>query len=473
MAKANGFLLYNRKNPIKLPVEERIKNFKEFESLLPEHMLKEQAARCMDCGIPFCHNFGCPVYNYIPDWNHLVYLGKWKEASDLLHSTNNFPEFTGKICPAPCEKSCTLANNWEAVSIKHIELQIVEKAWENGWIKPIKPEFKTNKKVAVIGAGPAGLAAAQQLARAGHTVVVFEKDEKPGGLLRYGIPNFKLDKSYIDRRIKQMVEEGVVFETSVNVGVDISMNYLKKSFDAILIATGTAVARDLKIPGREAKGIHFALELLSQQNRIIEGIPVDPENIISAKGKNVIVIGGGDTGADCVGTSNRHGAKKVTQVEILPQPPLERRPENPWPYWPQTLSTSTSHEEGCERLWSLNAKEFITENGHVKGVKFVELEWSEPDNNGRRTFKEISNSERIIPADLVLLAMGFLHCDHHTYVKDLNLELDERGNIKTQNYKTSAEKYFATGDTITGASLVVRAIYHGRKAAEAITQYLA
>lgn len=472
MAKANGFLIYNRRDPIKLNVEERIKNYKEFENLLPEHILKEQAARCMDCGIPFCHNFGCPVYNYIPDWNHLVYLGKWKEASDLLHSTNNFPEFTGKVCPAPCEKSCTLANNFEAVTIKHIELQIVEKAWENGWIKPLKPDVKTNKKVAVIGSGPAGLAAAQQLARMGHTVVVFEKDEKPGGLLRYGIPNFKLDKSIIDRRLYQMIEEGVVFETSVNVGVDISMNYLNKSFDAILIATGTAVARDLNIPGRDAKGIHFALEFLGQQNRIIEGVEIPSDKIISAKGKNVIVIGGGDTGADCVGTSVRQGAKKITQVEILPKPPIERKPENPWPYWPQTLSTSTSHEEGCERLWSLSAKEFVTENNAVKGVKFVELEWSEPDKEGRRTFKEIPNSEKIIPADIVLLSMGFLHCDHHTYVKDLNLELDQRGNIKTNNYHTSANKFFATGDTITGASLVVRAIYHGRKSAEAINAFL-
>jgi glutamate synthase (NADPH/NADH) small chain len=468
MAKANGYLLYNRKNPLKLPVEDRIKNFKEFENLLPEHMIREQAARCMDCGIPFCHNFGCPVYNYIPDWNHMVYLGKWKEASDLLHSTNNFPEFTGKVCPAPCEKSCTLANNWEAVTIKHIELQIVEKAWENGWIKPIINKNKTNKKVAVIGSGPAGLAAAQQLARMGHNVVVFERSEKAGGLLRYGIPDFKLDKNYIDRRLEQMVAEGVSFETQVNVGVDISTNYLMRSFDAILFATGTAVARDLKIPGRYAKGVYFALDFLGQQNRINHGAIIPVDELISAKDKDVIVIGGGDTGADCVGTSIRQGAKSVTQVEILPQPPLERRPDNPWPFWPQTLSNSTSHEEGCKRLWSLSAKEFIVENNAVKGVKFVELEWTDD----RKSFKEVPNSEKIYNADLVLLAMGFLHCQHDTYVKELNLELDQRGNIKVNDYRTSVNKVFATGDTITGASLVVRAIYHGRQAADKINLFL-
>jgi NAD(P)H-dependent glutamate synthase small subunit len=473
MAKATGFLEYNRENPQKLPPEERIKNFKEFEILLPEDKLIKQAARCMDCGIPYCHSYGCPVNNRIPDWNDMVYKGHWKKALDLLHSTINFPEFTGRVCPAPCEKACTLSINIEPVTIKHIELEIVEKGWKEGWIKPQMPVYKTGKKVAVIGSGPAGLTAAQQLIRAGHNVVVFEKSDRIGGLLRYGIPDFKLEKWVIDRRIEQMKAEGVVFETEVNVGIDISANYLKRTFDAIIIAAGSTVPRDLNIPGRDLNGIHFAMEYLTLQNKINAGDNIPEEKRITAKDKNVVVIGGGDTGSDCVGTARRQGAKSITQVEILPQPPKERTPYNAWPTWPRILYTSTSHEEGCERLWSLSAKEFIGKEGKVNKIKFSKLKWTEPDKFGRSSFEEIPGETLELDADLVLLAMGFLHVEHGKLVKDLNLKTDERGNlIVGSNLMTSEDKFFAAGDSVSGASLVVRAFNQGRRVAQAVNDYL-
>lgn len=473
MAKATGFIEYDRENPIKLPVEERIKNFKEFELPLPEDRLILQAARCMDCSIPYCHSYGCPCNNRIPDWNDMVYKNHWKRALDLLHSTINFPEFTGRVCPAPCEHACTLSINQKPVSIKHIELQIVEKGWREGWIKPQIPPFKTGKKIAIVGSGPAGLAAAQQLARKGHNVVVFEKSDRIGGILRYGIPDFKLEKWVIDRRLEQMKAEGVVFETNVNVGVDISAKYLNRTYDAVIIAAGATVPRDLNIPGRDLKGIYFAMEYLTQQNKINAGDYIPEELIISAKDKHVVVIGGGDTGSDCVGTARRQGAKSITQVEILPMPPQTRTPYNPWPTWPRILFTSTSHEEGCERIWSLSAKTFEGEDGNVKAINFSELKWTQPDKYGRTNFQEIPESNKKIKADLVLLAMGFLHVEHGSLVKDLNIKTDNRGNIVVdKNYKTSVDKFFATGDSIIGASLVVRAISHGRKVAEAVDNYL-
>ena len=473
MAKTTGFLEYERKNPQKLPVEERVKNFKEFESLLSESQINEQAARCMDCGIPFCHSYGCPVSNRIPDWNDMVYKNQWKQALDLLHSTINFPEFTGRVCPAPCEHACTLAININPVSIKHIELQIVERGWEEGWIVPQPPKFKSGKKVAVVGSGPAGLAAAQQLARAGHDVVVFEKSDRIGGLLRYGIPDFKLDKSVIDRRIKQMEAEGVTFEPEVNVGVDISSRYLKRTFDAVVIAAGATIPRDLPIPGRELNGIHYAMEYLTQQNKINAGDTIPAEKIISAKGKNVVVIGGGDTGSDCVGTARRQGAKSITQVEILPKPPLERVSENAWPAWPQILFTSSSQEEGCKRLWSLSAENFEGEEKSVRKIKFNEIEWTEPDSSGRRSFNKIEGKDLILDAELVMLAMGFVHVEHGKLVKELDINTDNRGNIIVdKNYQTSHKGFFATGDSILGASLVVKAINAGRRVAAAVNNYL-
>ncbi|MEG8990435.1 glutamate synthase subunit beta [Ignavibacteria bacterium 4148-Me] len=473
MAKATGFIEYQRENPQKLPVQERIRNFKEFEILLPEEKTMIQAARCMDCSIPYCHSYGCPCNNRIPDWNDMVYKNHWKKALDLLHSTINFPEFTGRVCPAPCEYACTLSINQQPVSIKHIELQIVEKGWREGWIVPQVASIKTGKKVAVIGSGPAGLAAAQQLARYGHQVVVFEKSDRIGGLLRYGIPDFKLEKWIIDRRLEQLKAEGVVFETGVNVGVDISANYLNRTYDAIVIAAGATIPRDLNIPGRELKGIHFAMEYLTQQNKLNAGDYIPEDKIITAKDKHVVVIGGGDTGSDCVGTARRQGAKEITQVEILPKPPEKRTLYNAWPTWPKILFTSTSHEEGCNRLWSLSAKSFEGEDGQVKAINFSELRWSEPDKFGRANFEEVPNSNIKIKADLVLLAMGFLHVEHGNLVNDLNMKIDNRGNIVVdKNYKTSVDKFFATGDSIIGASLVVRAISHGRKVAAEVNKYL-
>ncbi|HBF33571.1 TPA: glutamate synthase, partial [Candidatus Sumerlaeota bacterium] len=438
MAKPTGFLEFDRKNPPKRPIAERVKDYREVEQLLPLEALTEQAARCMDCGIPYCHSFGCPLVNRIPDWNDMVYRGQWEKALELLHSTNNFPEVTGRICPAPCEASCTLMIDEKPVSIRQIELQIVERGWKEGWIKPQIAPVKTGNRVAVIGSGPAGMAAAQQLARSGHDVTLFEKDERIGGLLRYGIPDFKLDKSILDRRMEQMAAEGVKFETGVEVGNDISVAYLTSHFDAVLITTGSRDPRDLKVPGRDLQGVYFAMQFLKQSNERVSGKAIPAEEAILATGKNVVVIGGGDTGSDCIGTSNRQGAKSVTQIELLPKPPEKREESNPWPLWPLTLRTSSSHDEGCERMWSINTKEFIGKDGKLTAVKCVKLEWSEPDAQGRRSFKEIPGSEFELKAELATLAMGFLHPDHAPLLDKFGVELDKRGNVLVnQDWMTS------------------------------------
>jgi glutamate synthase (NADPH) small chain len=469
MANPTGFLEYSRQDPSKRPVEERVHDYREIERPLTPAELAQQAARCMDCGVPSCHAYGCPVKNLIPDWNDMVTRGQWRRALQLLEATNNLPEITGRICPAPCEPACTLSINQRPVTIRHIELQIIERGWKEGWVRPRPAAGRTGKKVAVVGSGPAGLAAAQQLARAGHAVTLYEKADRIGGLLRYGIPDFKLEKSVLDRRMDQMRAEGVHFETQVDVGVDVKAADLCAAHHAVLITAGAGTPRDLKVPGRDLQGVHFALDLLGQQNRLVAGDRVPEPAVISAKGRHVVVIGGGDTGADCIGTSHRHGALSVTQIELLCAPPSERVPDNPWPTWPQVLRTSTSHEEGCERLWSIGTKEFKGKNGRVAGVKCVKLDWSEG-----KTCKEVPNSEFELKADLVLLAMGFVHVEHGPLVRDLGLKLDPRGNLAVgADYMTSHPGVFAAGDAELGASLVVRAIYRGRQAAEAVDRYLA
>lgn len=473
MAKPTGFLEYARKNPPKRPVSERVRDFREIEEMLPSEELIEQAARCMDCGIPYCHAFGCPLKNRVPDWNDMVYHGDWEKALRLLHATNNFPEFTGRICPAPCEAACTLMIGGAPVSIRQIEIQIVEKGWREGWIRPQTAEKKTGRRVAVIGSGPAGLAAAQQIVRAGHDAVVFEKDDRVGGLLRYGIPDFKLEKTILDRRLEQLRAEGVRFETGVHIGADLSVAYLERSFDAILITTGSRVPRDLPIPGRDLRGIRFAMEFLAQQNRRVAGDAIPPETAISAEGKNVVVIGGGDTGSDCIGTSRRQGARSITQIELLPEPPEQRPEDNPWPLWPQILRTSSSQEEGCERLWSVSTKEFEGARGAVERLKCARLEWSEPDAQGRRTFREIAGSEFELKADLVLLSMGFLHTEHDPLVSQFGVKTDRQGNILVdRDFMTSVKGVFAAGDSTKGQSLVVHAIYLGRQAGDAVNRFL-
>jgi NAD(P)H-dependent glutamate synthase small subunit len=473
MGKPTGFMTQKRQDPPKRAVEKRVLDYREFTGSLSVSDLERQAARCMDCGIPFCHVYGCPVKNLIPDWNDMVYREKWHRALHLLHATNNLPEVTGRVCPAPCEPACTLAINQPAVTIKQIELQIVERGWEEGWIEPERAGMHTGKKVAVVGSGPAGLAAAQQLARRGHEVVVFERSHRVGGLLRYGIPDFKMEKWIIDRRIEQMVAEGVIFETGVEAGVDVSGRYMQRSFDAILLATGAGVPRDLDVAGRDLKGIHLAMEFLVQQNRRNEGALVPREQGIIARGKNVVVIGGGDTGSDCIGTARRQGAKEIVQIEILPEPPLHRMPDNPWPTWPRILTTSSSQEEGCRRLWSVATKAFEGADGSVKKLRCVRLDWSDPDEAGRTQSTERYGSEFEIEAELVLLAMGFVHLEHGPLVEDLHLETDRRGNLQVSpNYMTSVPGVFAAGDSILGASLVVRSIDSGRLAAAAVDSYL-
>jgi NAD(P)H-dependent glutamate synthase small subunit len=468
MAKSTGFLEHKRENPAKRQVSERIRDFREFETLLPVKKLQNQASRCMDCGVPSCHAFGCPLVNRIPDFNDMVYRGQWKLALDLLHETNNFPEITGRICPAPCEASCTLSINQESVTIRHIELAIAEQGWALGLIKPEPCLVRTGKRVAVLGSGPAGLAAAQELARTGHDVVVFEKQDKPGGLLRYGIPDFKLEKRFIDRRLEQLRGEGVQFETGVIAGTDISVQYIRHHFDAVLIAAGAAVPRTLNLPGQKLQGVHFAMEYLKQQNRLNAGNTVPTEERIEAGGKDVVVIGGGDTGSDCVGTARRQGALSITQIELLPEPPGERRPENPWPTWPSVMRTSSSQEEGCERMWSVMTKEMAGVGGKVKALKCVKLEWTSPDR-----FREISGSDFELKADLVLMALGFLHVEHGPIIKDFGIHVDKKGNIAADgNAMTSAPGVFSAGDSVLGASLVVKAIDQGRKAAKGIDRYL-
>ncbi|MBV8504086.1 MAG: glutamate synthase subunit beta [Paucibacter sp.] len=483
MGKVTGFMEYERLEEGYEPVTVRLKNYKEFVIGLNKDQAKQQGARCMDCGTPFCNN-GCPVNNVIPDFNDLVYKGRdedWANAIRVLHSTNNFPEFTGRICPAPCEAACTLNVNDDAVGIKSIEHAIIDRAWGEGWVKPQIAAVKTGKKVAVVGSGPAGLAAAQQLARAGHEVTVFEKNDRVGGLLRYGIPDFKMEKSHIDRRVEQMQAEGVVFRTGVLVAdlgegskvtnwakESISPAELNEQFDAVLLAGGAEQSRDLPVPGRDLAGIHFAMEFLPQQNKLNAGDKLKGQ--LRADGKHVIVIGGGDTGSDCVGTSNRHGAKSVTQFELLPQPPeVEDRPLT-WPYWPIKLRTSSSHEEGCEREFAIATKEFVGEKGKVTGVKTVRLEWS----GGKMS--EVPGSEQLLKADLVLLAMGFVS-PVPAVLEAFGVAKDARGNAKatmdfTGGYRTNVDKVFAAGDMRRGQSLVVWAIREGRQAARAVDEFL-
>jgi glutamate synthase (NADPH/NADH) small chain len=464
MGKITGFLEIEREDRPYAPVAERIKHYKEFVEPLSEKETRDQAARCMDCGIPYCHN-GCPVNNQIPDWNDLVYRGDWEEAARNLHSTNNFPEVTGRVCPAPCEASCTLNLEDTPVSIKTIEAAIADRAYEEGWLKPQKPTTKTGKKVAVIGSGPAGLACAQQLARAGHDVHVFEKFQKAGGLLRYGIPDFKMEKHYIDRRVEQMQAEGVTFHYGKHVGVNAPIADITKSHDAVVLAGGAEKGRDLPIPGRELDGIHFAMEFLPQQNRRVGNESLNGAKDILAGGKHVIVIGGGDTGSDCIGTSIRQGAKSVTQLEILPMPPEKENKLMVWPDWPLKLRTSSSQEEGAEREFSVMTQSFIGEGGKVKKLRCVRVD---------DKLKPVAGTEFDLDADLVLLAMGFVHPVHEGMVKDLGVDLDQRGNVKANvlDYKSSKEKIFACGDLRRGQSLVVWAIREGRQAAHSVDKFL-
>ncbi len=473
MSKPTGFMTYEREDAPKRPVDVRVRDFDEVELQITARQLEQQGARCMDCGIPYCHSFGCPIANLIPDWNDMVCRGQWRRALDLLHAANNLPEITGRLCPAPCEHACTLAINLPAVTIRQIELEIVEHGWENDWIVPEPAAVKTGKKVAVVGSGPSGLSAAQQLARAGHDVTVYERADRIGGILRYGIPDFKLDKSVIDRRTEQMQAEGVVFETGVDVGEDLSTRYIDRHFNAIVIAAGARVPRNLDAPGRDLGGIHFAMQYLSQQNKVNAGDAISDADRITAKDKNVVVIGGGDTGADCVGTARRQGAKQITQIELLPEPPTERTPDNPWPEWPNTLRTSSSHQEGCDRRWSILTKECIGEDGGVQELRCVKLDWAEPDETGRRSFTEIPGSEFEIEADLVLLAMGFLRIEHGSLQQDFGLLTDVRGNLQVdENMMTARPGVFAAGDAVLGASLIVRAIGLGRAAAASVDDYL-
>jgi len=473
MGKPTGFMEFPRQDPPNRPVEERVRDYREVEEALSQADLEIQACRCMDCGIPYCHAFGCPLANRIPEFNDLLARKQWKRALALLHATNNFPEVTGRICPALCEAACSLSINSKPVTIRQIELALVERGWREGWIVPQPPARKTGRRAAVIGSGPAGLAAAQQLARAGHDVVVFEKHQRPGGILRYGIPDFKLEKSVLDRRLAQMQAEGVAFETGVEAGKDVSVQYLRRKFDAICIAAGARTPRDLTIPGRGFEGIHFAMTYLVQQNRRNEGETVPYAEEIFAKDKDVVVVGGGDTGADCVGTARRQGARSITQIELLPEPPRERACDNPWPTWPLILRTSSSHEEGCTRMWSVLTKEFLGRGVRVRGMKCVRIEWSEPDASGRRTFKEVPDSAFELKADLVLLALGFVHVEHGPIVEELGLSTDERGNLVVDaNYQTNVPGVFAAGDSVAGASLVVRAVAQGRQMAAAVDAFL-
>jgi glutamate synthase (NADPH/NADH) small chain len=469
MGKITGFLEIPRETPPRRLVAERLRDWQELEGKLPEEKLRAQGARCMDCGIPFCHK-GCPLGNIIPDWNDLVYRGRWKDAIQRLHSTNNFPEFTGRVCPAPCEEACVLNINNDPVTIKQIEKQIVDHAFKEGWVTPLPPSHSTGKRVAIVGSGPAGLACAQQLARAGHRVTVFERADRIGGLLRYGIPDFKMEKHLVDRRMEQMEAEGVTFFTGVNVGSDVPTGELRRDFDAICLAGGATHPRDLPIPGRELDGIHFAMDFLPQQNKVVAGDEV--ANQITAAGKRVIILGGGDTGSDCLGTSNRQGAISVHQFELLPRPPDRRTADMPWPYWPMILRTSSSHEEGVVRDFSINTKRFSGENGRVKKVHAVRLEWKAGD-NGRMQMLETPGSEFEMDCDLVLLALGFLGPERRGPIEDLGVRLDERGNVATDgDYGTSVPGVFACGDLRRGQSLVVWAIWEGREAARGIDAYL-
>ena len=471
MGKTTGFLEFNRNTPDRKIVMERIKDWNEIYEAWPEDKVKEQGARCMNCGVPFCHT-GCPLGNRIPEWNHLVYTGRWENALKSLHATNNFPEFTGRICPAPCEPACVLSINSDPVTIEYIEKSIADRGFAEGWIKPEPPETRTGKRVAVIGSGPAGLACAQQLNRAGHLVTVFERDNYIGGLLTLGIPDFKLEKSVVQRRITQLEEEGVEFRTIANVGVNISTADLLQVYDAICLTGGATQPRDLGVPGRELNGIHFAVSYLSQQNKLLAGEPVDDGERIDANGKNVIILGGGDTGADCLGTAHRQGAASVLQIELLPEPPADRSQSNPWPEWPMILRSSAAHEEGGIRDYSIATKSFSGTDGSVSKLHAVRLDW-QPSESGRQLMSEVVGSEFEINADLVLLAMGFLGPEHNGLLEDLGVELTDRGNVQVDDsMMTSLPGVFSAGDMSRGQSLVVWAIAEGREAAHHVDQYL-
>ncbi len=470
MGKPTGFIEQPRQDVGHRPINQRTSDWQEVDIPLSLEAMTPQASRCMDCGIPFCHG-SCPLGNRMPEFNDLVYHGRWREASAILHATNNFPEFTGRICPAPCEAACTLSINDDPVLIRHIECQIVERGFAEGWIQPRVPKAMTGLKAAVVGSGPAGLAAAQQLARSGHEVTVFEKSDRIGGLLRYGIPDFKLDKRILDRRLAQLAAEGVVFQPGVVVGEDISDRYLRRTYDAICLATGASVPRDLDVPGQELDGVHFAMDYLSQQNYINAGDVISEANRVSANGKRVVVIGGGDTGSDCVGTAIRQGAREVHQVELLPQAPPRRAETDLWPDWPQILRTSSSHEEGGHRHWCILTKALAGSEGQVQQLHAIEVHWAQ-DDAGQWRMTERPGTEFTIDADMVLLAMGFVHTEHHGIVDQFGLALDGRGNVIAEDHQTSEAGVFVAGDAAMGASLVVRAIASGRNAAAAIDRQL-
>jgi glutamate synthase (NADPH/NADH) small chain len=470
MGKITGFMELQRISEVALPVGDRVRNYREFVLALKDDEASKQGARCMDCGIPFCQS-GCPINNIIPDWNDLVYRQQWRQALEVLHSTNNFPEFTGRVCPAPCEAACTLNINNDAVGIKSIEHFIIDKGWEEGWVVPQPPAAKTGRRVGVVGSGPAGLACAQQLARAGHDVVLFEKADRIGGLLRYGIPDFKMEKHLIDRRMAQMSLEGVEFRPGVEVGKGYPAAQLLQEFDAVVLSGGAEQPRDLPVPGRDLAGVHFAMEFLPQQNRVVAGDAVAGQ--IMATGKNVVVIGGGDTGSDCVGTSNRHGAKSVVQFELLPQPPEREDKELVWPYWPVKLRTSSSHEEGCQRDWAVATKRFEGRNGKVEKLVAARVEWQKGA-DGQMKMSEIPGTEFVLQADLVLLAMGFVGPAQGGLLEEFGVARDARSNVKadTETYRTSVAKVFAAGDMRRGQSLVVWAIREGRQCARAVDEFL-
>jgi glutamate synthase (NADPH) small chain len=472
MGNPTGFLKHTRELPKTRPVTDRLGDYKELYEPFAAEKTNEQAARCMDCGVPFCHS-GCPLGNIIPEFNDAVYRQNWSEAYTILSSTNNFPEFTGRICPAPCESACVLGINQPPVAIEHIEKSIIEEAFKLGLVQPQTPSVRTGKKVAVIGSGPAGLAAAAQLNKAGHWVTVYERNTRIGGLLRYGIPDFKLDKSVIDRRLKVMEAEGITFRVNANVGQDIDAKTLLNQYDALVLTGGSTVPRNLNIEGRDLKGVHFAMDFLEQNNKRVAGD--DPDLLgkpILATGKHVVVIGGGDTGADCVGTSNRHGAASVTQIELLSKPPVGRAESTPWPQWPMMLRTSTSHDEGCDRQWAINTKAFLgDEDGTLKALQIVDVQW-DVDESGRMSMQEVKGSEREIPCEKAFIAAGFLHPQHTGLLEQLGIELDPRGNVKDKNYQTNVAKVFAAGDMRRGQSLVVWAMSEGRECARKVDEFL-
>jgi glutamate synthase (NADPH/NADH) small chain len=471
MGDPKGFLNIRRMESGYRPAEERVNDYREVEKLLPDSERELQASRCMDCGVPFCH-WGCPVANIMPEWQDMIYRKDWKAAYDILRETNNFPEFTGRVCPAPCEASCVLSINDEPVTIRQNELAVIEKAFELGYVKPEPPENRSGKKVAVVGSGPAGLACADMLNREGHSVTVFESEDSIGGYLRFGIPDFKLDKKIIDRRVDLLKNEGIEFKTGVMAGRDISTSELKADFDAVMLGIGAREPRDLNIGGRSLNGIYFAMEYLDQQNRRVRGDQIPEDDIIKAINKKVVVIGGGDTGSDCVGNANRQGASSITQIEILPEPSDHRTSNDPWPLWPKVKKTSSSHEEGCERLWNVKTLRFYGDDGDVNKISAIRVNW-EKNADGTMVMNEIPGSEFELQADLVFLSMGFMHVAHEGLVKDFNIKLDSAGNIVIdENFMTSTEGVFSAGDSVRGASLVVWAIHHGREAAKGINRYL-